>query len=213
MKLYGVWTPDWQVFHDRFLGSLKDDFDLRLTELAWVRGDGSWQSPGMKIANYVLWRKLSNAMEDSPGEVLVLTDLDIEWFAPAKDLMLEALGDQDAVFARESKHELDVRINTGICVFRSTPAIRQLIREYADFLFEKYLIAQESVLGQAELLRRLLQRPDISWGYLPYSFASFACGGQDMQFPETPVCYHANGVPTLADKLAYFDLVRRRIGL
>jgi len=206
MKLVAVYTGSHErLVNDWFLPSLQDDYELQLHRCD-VRGTGSFRAPDWTAAVQHKCRRIVEAIRDNPGEVIVYSDVDVQFFAPTRERIL------DAMYGRDIACQLDApngQACTGFFAVRANEATLALWREV------ERCIPREG-RDQPAFNRLLRASGAIRFGYLPLEF--FGAGtfhrrkwrpGNRLYVPAQPVMFHANWTVGVDNKLQLLREARR----
>ena len=130
-----------------------------------------------------------NIIKRFPGEIVVFSDVDIQWFGPVQEKIRQLIVNKDILFQRESAWEEVV--NGGFVIVRCNPRTGELYRR----------LAEESRKGRLDqdvfndmIARRML---NCDYGLLPIQFANDNLTSQ-LASPKEAVLYHSIGtVPSM----------------
>lgn len=118
MKLYAVYTDGAAILKDEwFLKSLQDNWKLHILQIG---------KPGEKYGNFstlefknIIKEKVKlilNSIKDNLGDVIIWSDLDIQFFGKCSDIINDSMGENDIVFQSERD---DIReVNVGFMAIR-----------------------------------------------------------------------------------------------
>lgn len=131
MKTYAVYTPSHLLLADLFRESLAvdPDVELDLTEVAQA-GDGNYGCDGWggvtreKVAHWL------RAVDENPGGLFVFSDVDVVFTRPFVAWGVEALGDLDVMFQKETANNSTAC--SGFFMARGTERTRQLFERVLD---------------------------------------------------------------------------------
>lgn len=238
MKLFCFYTESHQVFKDEFfLPSMKDDF-----EVVAIRGEqtssAAYMEPGWTSLTTQKAEAIVQALNTVDDQVLVFSDVDIQFIAPVQDALLQHIADVDLVVQRDSPEGV---LCSGFFAIRSNHRTRKLwdevlrgLRggEYADDQdalngllagpltpgrrSQRALAAAVRVFGVRILPRVLTNRFGVRWRYLPPSFLSGGTlarriwePGMPLELPPGTLLHHANWTRGVANKILLMHEVRR----
>lgn len=209
MKLYAVSTPDMEPLRRIFLDSLQDDWQINILDL-----DDLPESPDERQTT-IIERKLDyvlNAIRENleSESVIIVSDLDIQFFGPCTDLLLEAIEDRDLVFMDEGTPD----VNTGFFAIRCSEKTVAFFEEVRRFDLSRLVINEQSAINM--ILRYFSH--DLVWEKLPATFWAFTNGNVP---PDGIVLHHANCtlvqdedgnlVNSKEAKLAQLQEIRRQV--
>jgi len=217
MKLCFFYTPSHESLkNDWFLPSLKDDFEIYPGSHRQIGLEGEYLEPGWpqtmgKKINFIV-----ETIRENMGQILVFSDVDVQFFSPVKQLLLHEIKDKDMVLIRDCDEELSNQENsngvlcTGFFIIRANSRTLRLWEAVREF-------DAKHLLGDQRSLNEVLKNgfSDVKWGLLPDSFYSpgkdkFLAGlwedGKPLFPPGDMVLHHANftiGVPSKIKQLKY----------
>ena len=206
MKLFCCFTPAHEIlFRNYFLPSLPSVFSLQVERIE-VAGPGDYLSPEFLQCINQKIQLVLESLAINQGEVIVWSDIDIQFFDLSEKDLLAHLGDHDIAFQRESK--IGPAVNTGFFVCRSNHRVSAFFQEVEEGLRLNPSANEQFVVN--ELLRA--DSDDLSYTYLPFTYYARTQGWPP---PMNLVLYHANftvGAEGIAQKLQQFrelDFLRR----
>jgi len=208
MKLIAVYTPSHKVLlDDWFLPGLQDDFDVILHK-SEIIGSGAYMQKDWSDAVLFKCDAIIDAITKNWGEVFVYSDVDIEFFASMKNIILNAMQDKDIVCQLDSPNGV---LCTG---FFAAKANEQTLALWQDV--RKAILIEHR--DQKAFNRLIRAQRDIRFGYLPLGF--FGAGtfndrqwhkGQPFYIPTSPVMFHANFTIGLDNKVAALKQAKKII--
>jgi hypothetical protein len=188
MKLYSIYTDEVRALKNVFLESIKDDWEINVQYRGKSgEGNGDFSSKGWYK---ILTDKLELIVEkirENWGEIIIWSDVDIQFFAKCNDLIEIAIADKDIVFQAEWWPRKEV--NTGFSVIRcnnKTLALYQLALQ-SDIGNLKF--------GDQSAINHILKenKIDIAWDILPKQFWATSHFKLDSSPPPPDiVLHHAN---------------------
>jgi len=115
IKLYTFHNDDFKKLKERFLSTLKDDYevickqqDLRVGDKVWCGGETVW---------LFKTRLIIDAIKANWDDVIIISDIDIQFFKPTKEIVFRAIAARDIVFQRNAPLG-HVKINIGFMAIR-----------------------------------------------------------------------------------------------
>jgi hypothetical protein len=199
MKLFCCWTPAHQVLFDQcFAPSVPADFSLVSTTLE-IAGRGDFLSAEFLRCIHEKIGLILASLRENGGELLVWSDIDIEFFNLSAARLAEELGDHDIAFQCEGARTPD--INSGFFICRSG--------ERTVSFFERVLeeLRKEPESNEQLVINRLLatRSVDLSWTRLPMRYYARTHGWPP---PSDLALYHANatmGRDGVGQKIRQFE--------
>jgi len=158
MKVFSIYTDSTRhLLKKWFLPSLKDDWDLRLIYFPDYKDNGDYRSPQWyKLLQEKLFL-LIDAIKKNPGEVILWTDVDFQFFRKCDPEIRTFIAGKDIVFQDWSHFGKTVCM--GFMAIRCNPA--------ALSFFEKILATDFSSLeyGDQDVADQILKESkDLRWG-------------------------------------------------
>ncbi len=103
IKLYTLCTPSHQILKDEwFLPSIQDDYEIIIEYHDQECPTGSYMKPGwIKIMIHKM-DLIIQAIQENWNKILIVSDVDIQFFRPTQELIVSSLQDKDIVIQRES---------------------------------------------------------------------------------------------------------------
>jgi hypothetical protein len=219
IKLYAIYTPSHAVLKDDyFLPSLQDDFELIIEEVqqtcpsAQFMGKG-WTDTTIKKVNLII-----RAIEENWGEIFIFSDVDIQFFAPIKNLILSLLKDNDILMQKNCP---DGVLCTGFFVCRGNEKTLQIWKDVKKIM-EKSPTQSDQISFNQRIKRNSKKNPyNITWDYLPDVF--FGAGtlsaypgylwnpGKKLSIPTDIVMHHANWTKGVKNKIAQLKYVKKHV--
>ena len=211
MKLISVYTPSHEILKDKwFLPSLRDDYELEIYPFD-IQGDGKYLTPDWTRGVSFKAERIIEAIKQNWGQVIVYSDIDIQFFRPTKSVLLDAIGGYDIVCQQNDSLG---QLCTGFWIAEAnarTLALWESVRECVkkegrDQLAFNRLIRKE---GMAGLCR---------YASLP---AKFFCPGiverklwkpgNTFPIPKNIILHHANWTEGIENKIAQLEYVKKSV--
>jgi len=186
VKLFCCYTPAHGVlFTDYFLPSVPRVFSVIPFKLE-IQGAGDFLS---REFIECICRKLDlilRSIRENDGDVIVWSDIDIQFVDVRPEILLEQLGEHDIAFQREGRKVTD--INSGFLICRCHPRVAAFFARVKERLRQSMSTNEQYVIN--DLLRE--GGADVSWTYLPITYYARTHGWPP---PRDLVLYHANATP------------------
>ena len=183
MKLYCCFTLAHRIlFDDYFLPSVPKTFSVVPTSLE-IDGAGDFLS---REFIQCIWQKIDLVLESitkNIGDVIVWSDIDIQFFDLVPETLLSQLGVSDIAFQREGHKTSDV--NTGFFICRCNERTTAFFERVGDALRHNVTANEQYVVNQ--LLKARVT--DLAWTYLPFAYYARTHGWPP---PRKLALYHAN---------------------
>ena len=193
MKLFYYYSPNFVVLRDRFLGSLKDNFNINEARFENFHTDGS-HGGGLQSWERAVGSTLQ-AIKDNMGEVILKCDVDINFYQPVIPLIESMIQGKDIIFQRELSN---FGVNIGFM------AIRCSERTF-NFWSKVYRLSKRYVIWDQGVCNMLLHESQngILWGRFP---SSVWCKTQ-VELPESIIVHHANLCSGVESKLEQLNQI------
>ncbi|MFH2069013.1 MAG: putative nucleotide-diphospho-sugar transferase [Candidatus Omnitrophota bacterium] len=118
MKLYAVYTDGAAILKDDwFLKSLQDDWELNILQVgATEKKYGDFSTPGFKDVVKKKTALILDSIKDNFGDVIIWSDLDIQFFGKCSDTIEYSIKEKDVVF--QSERGGGGEVNAGFMAIR-----------------------------------------------------------------------------------------------
>jgi hypothetical protein len=218
VKLISTYTETHRVFKDEwFLPSLKDDYEIDVRYCRTSRG-GRYLSRDWTDAVIFKSETIIDTIKNLWGGVFVYSDVDIQFFKPTKQILLQAIENNDIVCQRDDP---EGHLCTGFWVARANRKVlklwenvRKRIRTVGrdQIVFNKFLRRGP----RYKLLYTIKNLTGVcTYGYLPETFYTEGNvegkhwePGMDLTIPDDVVLHHANWTESVESKIAQLEYVR-----
>ena len=163
IKLYCLYTPQFQVMYERyFFPSIKDDIEIIAREYRQECSSGTFRSDGWDITMLHKLELLKEAVEDHwNDQVFIYSDVDVIFLKPALEALLTFLGDHDFVVQQGWPQNA---LCAGFFVMRGNEKTLKLITTAHRLLEEKISVDDQVALRKA---LKEFKKGEISWRFLP----------------------------------------------
>jgi hypothetical protein len=209
MKLFCCYTPAHEIlFTDIFAPSVSSAFTIANKRLE-IAGAGDFLSAEFLECIHRKINLIIESIREHEGEIIVWSDIDIQFFDLTPDDLVVCLGDADIAFQKEGP--LTNEVNTGFVVCRCNKAVESFFAKVRDGLKERPQANEQWVVN----LLLAHNGADIAWRYLPLRFYARTHGWPP---PADMLIYHANftaGANGIQKKIDQFHDVAfmRRFGI
>lgn len=205
-KIYIFYSPSHKKLRDKwFLPSLQDDYQV-IEEFYPQDGDGNFMNKQwLKMMNHKVDLIIRGILENWGG-IFVHSDVDIQFFRPTKELLLQEIKDYDLVIQKDNPQGI---LCCGFFACRGNEKTLKLWQAVKMYIKEHNVHDQKA-------LNALLKGDnpfEIKWKYLPNIFMSGGTysgkpwnPGKELFIPHDIVLHHANwtiGVPNKIKQLKY----------
>lgn len=219
IRMYALYTPSHEVLKDKFfLPSIKDDFEIVLEFCEQSCSSAKFMQEGWTDTTMRKVDLIIRAIQENWGNVFIFSDVDIQFFEPMQDIILELIEGKDIVMQRNNPEGV---LCTGFFACRAN---EKTLRLWQDV--KKTMQLSESYSDQNSFNKCIKKRSkknpyDIAWDYLPETF--FGGGtltaykgylwkpGMDLPIPDGIVMHHANWTNGVKHKIAQLKYVRKLV--
>jgi len=189
MKIFSIYTDEVEEIKRVFLDSIQDDWEVHIEYFGQAgEGKGDFQSQGWFS---ILKRKLNfliGKIEENLGDVIIWSDLDIQFFAECTPLIRQAIAGKDIVFQAERWPKKE-EVNVGFAVIRCNERTLALYRTASQLDLEKLPLGDQTAIN--DILAK--NEFDIKWDILPNQFWAMSHYMYDNSAPPSDVVlHHAN---------------------
>jgi len=216
IRMYALYTPSHQVLKDEFfLPSLQDDFELIIEFCEQTCPSAKFMSEGWTQTTIRKVDLILRAIEENWGSFFIFSDVDIQFFAPIKKIILDCIRDKDMVIQKNSPSGV---LCSGFFVCRANEKTLRLWQDVKKTMMQGGLYSDQNSLNHC-IKRSSKKNPyDIVWGYLPITF--FGAGvltgrewfaGMPLFIPDNIVMHHANWTKGINNKIAQLKYVRAQV--
>ncbi len=218
IKMYVMYTPSHEMmFHEWFLPSLQDDFEVVVEEEIQQCRSGSFLESGWNDTMLKKVDLIIHAIKENWHKIFIHADVDIQFFGKTKDMIFQAMQGYDMAFQRDT---LSGELCAGFfaCVGNErTLSLWQDIKALLISLRDYYYNSAIEVNDQ-RCLNKLIHEPKygVKFRFLPNQFFSYGLLGRDQRWypgvefpvPQDIVMHHANWTVGPEHKLELLRYVR-----
>lgn len=196
MKIFYFSDASFLDMKVRFEKSIKDDFEKNFSFLRKVNVDRSKPGGGIDIWMYRT-ELILKAIQENPGEIILVTDIDILFYKPILPIVLESMKNKDICFQKETPQG---GINVGVIA---------MVCNQTTFGFWQrvYHILNTTNGWEQDIVNDLIYKEayPISWGLFPSTIWNWSQGNPTKEI----ALHHANCVSSKADKFAQMEYIRK----
>jgi Nucleotide-diphospho-sugar transferase len=218
IKLYAIYTPSHEILKDSyFLPSIQDDFELIIENVEQTCESAKFMSTGWTKTTMKKVDLIIRAIQENWDSLFIFSDVDIQFFAPVKDIILSLMKDNDIIIQKNCP---DGVVCSGFFVCRGNEKTLQLWKDVKKVM-KKSSQSDQISLNQC-IKRNSKKNPyNITWDYLPDIF--FGAGtltgysgyswypGRKLPIPHDIVMHHANWTKGVPNKIAQLDYVKKHV--
>lgn len=215
MKIFSVYTDEIAAIKPIFLDSMKDDWEVHVEYLGKAgEGNGDFHSRGWLDVQKKKLNFIINKIEENQGDVIIWSDLDIQFFAQCVPLIEQAIEGYDVLYQAERWPRKD-EVNIGFAVIRCNEQTLALYRMALEYDLDELQVADQTAIN--DILAK--NKTDVKWDILPRQFWAMSHYMHDKSVPPPDVVLHhanctspgtVNGklVGSVELKLQQFELVK-----
>ncbi len=188
IKLFGVYSEENMILKNEwFLKTLKDDFEIHLKFLGKIaEGDINCKEPSWYIALREKIRFIYQAVQDNIGDVIVTSDVDIQFFRKSFPMIKKFIRNNDIIFQSEYWPS-DGHVNTGFMAIKCNEKTLQLWKYISEMKIEELELGDQSAVNHV-LQNKLV---NLKWDVFPRSVWAYSQGDAP---PIDIILHHANDV-------------------
>lgn len=206
VKLISVFSQSHKTLMEKyFLPSIEDDLDIRLFE---SKSEGRGYYMDSDWVDSVLFKSsiIIKTIKENQGEIFIYSDVDIEFFRPFKNKVLNALTNLDIVCQLDDNNGM---LCTGFFGIRSNSNTLKLWEEVYEAILKEHR-------DQIAFNRIIRQEKSVRFGFLPITFfgggtftTRIISSKDRIYIPPHPVMFHANYTLGIENKTDLLEKVRR----
>ena len=188
MKIFCCHTPSHNtLYHDDFLPTIPPGFTVQ-SEVIEMLGEGHYHSPQFVPCVVKKVDLILQSLREHSGNVIIWSDVDIQFYRLTPDIAIAELGDRDIAFQAAGVPANE--INSGFFICRCNARVIKFFEEVRHGLQNQFAgEIEERVINK--LLPTLSERA-LSWCQLPRCFYARS---NYWPPPRDLVLYHANSTP------------------
>jgi len=189
MKLYAVYTDGAAILKDEwFLKSLQDSWELNLLRVAITEKKyADFSTLGFKEAVKEKTELVFRSLKDNFGDVIIWSDLDIQFFGKCSDIINDSIKENDVVFQSEWGDAKEV--NAGFMAIRCNQKTfgfwQSVLKRINSAEWNQPAVNDQSIIN--DLLRK--KSGDIKYDVFPGRFWAKSHPGKP---PRNILLHHAN---------------------
>ena len=184
MKLFCCFTPAHEVlYREYFRPTVPAGFTVEAIRME-ISGAGDFLSAEFLRCISQKVDLILQSILDHPGEVILWSDIDIQFFGVRPEDLLTQLSTHAIAVQREG-HRI-AQVNTGFFVCRCDEPARRFFEQIKEGLQQNPATNEQTV---ANILLASPQTASLAWTYLPFTYYARTHGWPP---PRDLVMYHAN---------------------
>jgi len=169
IKLFGVYNSEQKVLKDIFVESIKDDWEINISELDIPKGD--FKSPNH---NAILKKKHEitfKAIKDNMSRIILCLDVDIQLFGQCMPMILREIENKDILFQSRLVHPAQWKaiddVNTGFMAIKCNEKTLELFDSLLKADWSKHGNQAQSTINY---LLQLKAVKGLKYGAMPEQF-------------------------------------------
>ena len=221
MKLYALYTPSHDILKDQFfLPSIQDDFEIILEFCEQTSPSATFMSEGWTATTMRKVDLIIRAIEENlqSEEVFIFSDVDIQFFAPIKDIILTLMEGKDIMMQRNNPEGV---LCTGFFACRANEKTLHLWQDVKKTMQKNKSNSDQISFNQCIKKKSKKNPYGLVWDYLPDTF--FGAGtlaaypgylwkpGRELDIPDGIMIHHANWTRGVKNKIAQLKYVRNHV--
>lgn len=169
IKLFAVYNKDQEKLKDIFIRSIKDDWEVNIVKVNMLPGE--LRSLEFNSIERKKQEMVVEQIKENYGELLIVSDVDIQFFNKCTPIILKSLGDKDILFQAARVHPAEWKsgdeVNIGFMVMVCNEKNLKLIEATIKRDWSQY-----NNTGQATVNALLKEKAiiDLKYGVLPEQF-------------------------------------------
>ncbi|MBN9381642.1 MAG: hypothetical protein J0H74_12805 [Chitinophagaceae bacterium] len=215
IKIYSAYTNEMEAIKHIFLNTMQDDWEVNLTYLGNAgEGNGDFHTRGWLDVQKRKLEFIIGKIEENLADVIIWSDLDIQFFAECTPLIRRAIEGKDVLYQAERWPRKD-EVNIGFAVIRCNEQTLALYRMALQYNLDELQVADQAAINDILAKNRI----DIKWDILPKQFWAMSHYLYDNCVPPADVVLHhanctspqtVNGkmIGSVELKLQQFELVK-----
>jgi len=204
MKLFAISSSQMTPMEEIFLRTCPPGLEVAIKHYEDA-GPYKWGGSLFKGSIKAKLDMIIEALSDNPGQVILISDIDLQFFNNCADYVLRAMGDKDILFQAESRIPSE-KVNPGFMAMRCNKKVLSFWEKVNDVDIEQYPQFEMTVINK--MLRE--GASGLRWGFFGHDVWAASQGIGSLN-PFKIILHHANCAGTLEQKSKQLDLIRKRV--
>ena len=211
MKLYTFYNKRFEKLKERFLATIKDDYEIKCVYL-------DFDSPGKRDIRTLIIKSqfIHNAIKENMGHVIIFSDIDIQFFLPTRGIVEKYIKNNDMVFQCEYAPIIQ-GVNTGFMALRCNENVLNFWKSVVKIMRETRMPPKDQTIvrfllgfypNYPGLLPDAILERSIKWTVFPRSV--WVCTSYKA-IPPHIILHHAAYSRYQDEKLAQMEEVKKMI--
>jgi hypothetical protein len=206
MKLYAFTNVAFEKLRDRFVATLKDDYEVIIKEAFFSQAEGCTSS---QVWIFKMEMTI-DAIKNNLGDRIIVSDIDIQFFRPTLPL-IESCPEVDLLIQFEQGRIEEV-LNTGFMVikcsrrtFRFFDEVLECCKHPRRNVLDEFGTQAGNIEGdQGVVNRKIRTERRLSWAFLPKEIWMYTPGSIP---PANIAAHHATFAGSVEEKLEQMDKI------
>jgi len=204
MKVYTYYTESHKNMFDNYFSKTIEDLEIKAFIGEQECKSGEYYSTGWKTTTMKKVDVFINAVKENMGDIFVFSDVDIQFFGPIKDSLLQELGDFDIAIQND--------YNGGLCSgFFICRGNERTLNMFESMKNNGHLYAEDQYALNMNL--HLCKVTVLSTRFWTFGQFGGQWKGQIFDIPENILMHHANWTEGINNKIKLLDIVREKYNL
>jgi hypothetical protein len=204
MKIYTYYTKSHEIFFENYFKKTIQGLEIDATFGEQECQTGSYYQEGWKNTTMKKVDVFIKAVKENMNDVFIFSDVDIQFFGPIKEVLLEELGDADIAI----QNDYSGGLCSGFFICRGNERTLKMFQNMKD--------NHNSYLEDQHALNMNLQFCNVK--VLSTRFWTFGCfggqwKGQNFDTPDNLLMHHANWTEGIDNKIKLLNIVRSKSSL
>jgi len=214
IHLYALCTKTHEELRDQwFLPTIQDDYEVIIKNHHQECPSGMYNQAGWMKVMLSKVDLIIKAIQENWNKILIVSDVDIQFFRPTQKLIVSALQDKDIVIQRESPSG---QLCAGFFACWGNKKTLKLWQEIKKLMQNNQANNDQHGLNLLLKSKKFNNPYNVQWDYLPVEF--FGGGvltgkawhpGKELPVPDNIVMHHANFTTGMNNKIAQLRYVRK----
>jgi len=199
MKIYTYYTESHKDLFESYFSKTVEDLEIDSTIGEQECKSGSYYSDGWKKTTMKKVDVFIKAVNENIGDIFVFSDVDIQFFGPIKDALIQELGDFDIAI----QNDYNGGLCSGFFVCRGNERTLRMFESMRDN-HDQYLEDQHALNMNLNHCNYTI----LSTRF--WTFGSFGTQwkGQNFEIPDNLLMHHSNWVEGIDKKVELLKIVR-----
>lgn len=203
MKLYTIFTPSHRAMYENyFLPSLpKGEFEVISSEIPQECETGQFYTEGWSQTCFRKVELFIKVCEENMGNIFTFSDVDIQFFGPLKETLIDELGEYDIAVQNDTGNYYC----SGFFVCRGNERTLNMFKSMRDNYNKE---DQTSLNENIHLCRsKFLSKRFFTVAHI----TNAVWKGEDINIPDYVLMHHANWTEGIDNKIKLLEMVKNKM--